>query len=190
MAASFSDCDIISVVMTEPREKDGVTKYHVKGRVCLLFRLPDTNAWSDLCYKPILLDLLKLVNFTDAPSRRSTCFLRGFGGTPDSTDPRVVYPCTISHIGRLGRLYTVYAESSQARSEWKDKLQEAIGLHKAVQESKKVFVVQTLSSDTFVVPSMLARLTNHSWNAKSAFTGRVTCSVPFSEQQIVLVVCW
>ena len=35
LAALFSDCDAIPVVMTKPKEKDGVTKYHVNGRVCL-----------------------------------------------------------------------------------------------------------------------------------------------------------
>lgn len=125
--------------------------------------------------------------------------LRGFGGgnkgeaqanTPGvspeaATDSRVVYPCTILHTGRLGGLYTVYAESSQARSEWKDKLQEAIGLRKVVQESNKVFEVETLSSDTFIVPSMLGAPTTHSWNTESAFTGKVTCSVPFSKQIVL-----
>ncbi|KAH9959705.1 hypothetical protein BGW80DRAFT_1366979, partial [Lactifluus volemus] len=57
------------------------------------------------------------------------------------TDSRAVYPCTILHTGRLGGLYT---------------LQEAIGLRKVVQESNKVFEVETLSSDTFFVPSMLS----------------------------------
>jgi hypothetical protein len=91
------------------------------------------------------------------------------------------------HTGRLGGLYTVYAESSQARTEWKDKLQEAIGLRKVVQESNKVFEVETLSSDTFVVPSMLAVATNHAWNTDSALTGKVTCSVPFSKQFVSTV---
>jgi hypothetical protein len=76
----------------------------------------------------------------------------------------------------------VYADSAQARSEWKEKLQEAIGLRKVVQESNKVFEVETLSSDTFVVPSMLAQPTNQSWNQENSFTGKVTCSVPFSKQ--------
>lgn len=76
----------------------------------------------------------------------------------------------------------MYAESSQARLEWKEKLQEATGLRKVVQESNKVFEVETLSSDTFVVPSMLTAQTNQSWNTESSFTGKVTCSVPFSER--------
>ena len=93
-----------------------------------------------------------------------------------------MFPCTILHTGRLGGLYTVYAESSQARTEWKEKLDEAIGLRKVVQESNRVFEVETLSSDTFVVPSMLGPPTNQSWNSESSFTGKVTCSVPFSKQ--------
>ncbi|KAH9000438.1 Dbl-like domain-containing protein [Lactarius akahatsu] len=164
------------LVMTKPKEKDGITKYNVNRR-------------------PIPLDLLTLSNFIDPPTQRGTGLLRGFGGnkgggdaqantpgvTPDTaTDSRVVYPCTILHTGRLGGLYTVYAESSQARSEWKEKLEEAIGLRKVVQESNRVFEVETLSSDTFVVPSMLSPPTNHSWNAESSFTGKVTCSVPFT----------
>lgn len=83
----------------------------------------------------------------------------------------------------------MYAESAQARSEWKDKLHEAIGLRKVVQESNKVFEVETLSSDTFVVPSMLAPQTNQSWNAENSFTGKVTCSVPFSEHWWPISVC-
>ncbi|KAH9008668.1 CNH domain-containing protein [Lactarius hengduanensis] len=138
-----------------PKEKDGITKYNVNRR-------------------PIPLDLLTLSNFIDPPTRRGTGLLRGFGGnkgggdtqantpdvTPDTaTDSRVVYP---------------------SRSEWKEKLEEAIGLRKVVQESITVFEVETLSSDTFVVPSMLSPPTNHSWNAESSFMGKVTCSVPFT----------
>ena len=148
---------------------------------------PCTIAWSDLWFKPIPLDLLTLANFTDPPTHRGTGLLRGFGGgnkgvTRDTTDARVVYPCTIFHTGRLGGFYTIYAESLQAREEWKDKLQEAIALRKVVQESNKVFEVETLSSDTFVVPSTPAAPTNQSQNTETAFTGKVTCSVPFSKQ--------
>ncbi|KAA1475511.1 Dbl-like domain-containing protein [Dentipellis sp. KUC8613] len=164
------------LVMTKPKERDGVTKYQVNRR-------------------PIPLDLLTLANFTDAPTQRGTGILRGLRGgerghdTPTSSvptispdtpsDARVVYPCTLHHNGRLGGLYTVYAESAQARSEWKDKLEEAIGLRKVVQESNKVFEVETLSADTFLMPS-LAAPTNTSWNSENSFTGKVTCSVPFT----------
>jgi hypothetical protein len=38
----------------------------------------------------------------------------------------------------MGGLYTLYTESAQARPEWHQKLQEAMGLRKVVQESNKV----------------------------------------------------
>ncbi|KAH9957979.1 CNH domain-containing protein [Lactifluus volemus] len=137
------------LVMRKLKEKDGITKYH----------------WH-VNRRPIPLDLLTLANFTDSPTQRGIGLLRGFGGgkgdaaqvnTPGVnsepvTDSRAVYPCTILHTGRLGGLYTVYAESTQARSYWKEKLQEAIELRKVVQESNKVFEVETLSSDTLCCP--------------------------------------
>jgi hypothetical protein len=136
---------------------------------------------------------MTLSNFTDPPTQRRTGLLRGFGGNkggdaqahtpgliPDAaTDSRVVLPCTILHTGRRGRLYTLYAESLQVRTEWKEKLEEAIGLRKLMQESNRVFDVETLSSDTFIIPPILSPLTNQLW---SSFTGKVTCSVPFGKQ--------
>jgi RHO1 GDP-GTP exchange protein 1/2 len=35
--ALFADCRVTSVVMTKPKERDGITKYHVNRRVCLFF---------------------------------------------------------------------------------------------------------------------------------------------------------
>ena len=146
--------------------------------------------------QPIPLDLLTLANFNDLPVQRGNSILRlgrserhagdtgtptGVAASPDtSTDSRLVYPCTIHHNGRLGGLYTVFAESAQTRSEWKQKLEEAIGLRKVVQDSNKVFEIETLSADTFLVPSMINN-SNVSWNNENPFTGKVTCSVPFSK---------
>ncbi len=137
-----------------------------------------------------------MANFTDPPTQRGNSILRlgrserhaGDMGTPtgaatspeSATDSRLVFPCTIHHNGRLGGLYTVFAESPQARSEWKQKLDEAIGLRKVVQDSNKVFEIETLSADTFLVPSMMSNNSNTSWS-ENAFTGKVTCSVPFSK---------
>lgn len=101
---------------------------------------------------------------------------------PESAvDSRLVYPCTIHYSGRLGGLYTLFTESPQARAEWKQKLEEAIGLRKVVQESNKVFEMEPLSTDTFLVPAISASATAPSWNHENSFTGKVTCSVPFSE---------
>jgi RHO1 GDP-GTP exchange protein 1/2 len=140
---------------------------------------------------------LSLTNFSDPPTQRSAGILRGLRGgdkdrhgdqstvtpiAPESAgDSRSVYPCTVHHTGRLGGLYTLYAENQQARTEWKQKLQEALGLRKVVQESNKVFEIETLSADTFLVPSMMAAgVSSPSWNHENSFTGKVTCSVPFS----------
>jgi hypothetical protein len=145
--------------------------------------------------QPIPLDLLTLANFTDAATQRSTGIFKIRGGqqhagdqsgvtpiTPDGAgDSRAVYPCTIHHNGRMGGLNTIYAESSAARAEWKAKLEEATGLRKVVQESNKVFEIETLSTDTFLVPSMLAGAATPSWNHENSFTGKVTCSVPFGK---------
>ena len=81
-------------------------------------------------------------------------------------------------------MWTVFAETAQARNEWKAKLEEAIGLRKVVQESNKVFEVETLSADTFLVPSTPGTQAQ-SWSHENAFTGKVTCSVPFSKCRVV-----
>ncbi|KAG0704634.1 hypothetical protein DFH29DRAFT_911319 [Suillus ampliporus] len=164
------------LVMTKTKEKDGLTKYNVNRR-------------------PIPLDLLTLANFTDPPTQRSTSILRlGLGGgnkhaeggpspgggAPDTAgDSRLVYPCTIHYNGRLGGLYTLFTESQQARADWKQKLDEAIGLRKVVQESNKVFELEPLSTDTFLVPSISSAAVP-SWNHENSLTGKVTCSVPFT----------
>ncbi|PCH44559.1 Dbl homology domain-containing protein [Wolfiporia cocos MD-104 SS10] len=164
------------LVMTKPKEKEGITRYQVYRR-------------------PIPLDLLTLTNFTDPPTQRGAGILRlgrsertpdpattpGAINTPDSAgDSRAMYPCTIHHNGRLGGYYTVFAESLQARNEWKQKLDEAIGLRKVVQESNKVFEVETLSADTFLVPPITAGGNNAAASHDHTYTGKVTCSVPFT----------
>ncbi|KAJ3739628.1 hypothetical protein DFH05DRAFT_1463566 [Lentinula detonsa] len=212
--AGWNEMGGANFVMTKAREKDGITKYFVNRR-------------------PIPLDLLTLVNFTDPPTQRGAGLLRNLRGgerhnTADTsspspltssnstgasglssststsgagtsantpadtshTDARSVYPCTIHHNGRMGGNYILYAESASARSEWKEKLEEAVGLRKVVQESNKVFEIETLCSDTFLVPSMgLGGNERGDRGAaggglgpsyENAFTGKVTCSVPFN----------
>jgi hypothetical protein len=142
--------------------------------------------------QPIPLDLLTLANFTDPPTQRSSGILRGLLPGSDTTpspgalspenpvDSRAVFPCTIHHNGRLGGLYTIYAESAQIRTEWKQKLEEATGLRNVVQESNKVFEIETLSIDTFVLPAIRPGAPPPTWSHENSFTGKVTCSVPFS----------
>ncbi|KAL0068394.1 Rho guanine nucleotide exchange factor [Marasmius tenuissimus] len=184
-------------VMTKAREKEGVMKYYVNRR-------------------PIPLDLLTLVNFTDPPTQRGAGLLRNLRGerhntsgadpsatlrpetalttvnsnvsggsstttaTVPASDSRSVYPCTIHHNGRMGGAYILYAESAQHRTEWRTKLEEAMGLRKVVQESNKVFELETLSSDTFLVPPVIGASSETAWSNENQFTGKVTCSVPFN----------
>jgi len=144
---------------------------------------------------------LTLVNFTDPPTQRGAGILRNLRGgerhgepgsanpglSPETaTDSRSVYPLTLHHNGRMGGPHILYAESPQIRNEWKKKLEEALGLRKVVQESNKVFEVEYLSMDTFVMPPMSAGASGPAWNQDSQFTGRVTCSVPFSELSTIL----
>ena len=74
----------------------------------------------------------------------------------------------------------MYAETSRARLEWKAKLEEAIELRKVVQESNKVFEVETISVDTFFAP-ILGGNTDLSWDNDGNLGGKVTCYVPFSK---------
>ncbi|KAF9062491.1 CNH domain-containing protein [Rhodocollybia butyracea] len=220
------------IVLTKPKERDDVTKYHVNRR-------------------PIPLDLLSIDSLIEPPVQRSTGpgLLRGLrsqGGIPgheatftgdplvspksttlvDSSTPTelsqssssspFVYPITLHHLGRpslhsmsgfptpsslspslsgsgtSSRIQQamkpppnviLYAESSAARVEWGAKLQEALGIRRVVQESNKVFEVEVVSGDTFLAAAVDA--TGGSSGVLGgvdggAFTGNVTCSVPFN----------
>ncbi|TFK29596.1 hypothetical protein FA15DRAFT_663742 [Coprinopsis marcescibilis] len=176
---------LVMTKIKESKDKDGVVKYIVNRR-------------------PIPLDLLTLVSAADAPTQRSTGLLRNLRpsdrhgetpiqATPDSAvDSRAVYPMTLHYNGRMGGTYIVYAESAQIRAEWKEKLEHAIAIRKAVQESNQVFEVETLSSETFLIPTMANTNQGPAWEQNNTFTGKVTCSVPFStpdRRRMVAVGC-
>ena len=63
--------------------------------------------------------------------------------------------------------------------EWKTKLDEALVLRRVVQDSNKVFEIETLSADTFLLPAFIGAQ-QQSWN-QEMLTGKVSCSVPFSK---------
>jgi RHO1 GDP-GTP exchange protein 1/2 len=96
----------------------------------------------------------------------------------EATDTRGMYPSNIIYHGRNGGPFILYAESNALREEWKRKLDEALGLRKVVQESNKVFEIESLSVDTFRVPPFIS---NPGLLEPVPFTGDVTCSVPFSK---------
>jgi RHO1 GDP-GTP exchange protein 1/2 len=82
--------------------------------------------------------------------------------------------------GRSGGVMVLYAESSAARDEWKLKLNEALGLRKVVQESNRVFEIETLNINTFYMYPNTMGQSQAQWQEGHALTGKVTCSVPFS----------
>ncbi|EAU90407.2 signal transducer [Coprinopsis cinerea okayama7 len=155
------------LVWTKVKEKDGITKYHVVR-------------------KPIPLDLLHPVSFNDPPIIRNPSRFRssssnGRVDTPDSMRNNV-YPFTLHQTGRQGTANTnisFLAESPQVRADWKAKLEEALGLRKAVADANKVFEIETLSNETFLVPPINLGPSAPTTYDGVLFTGRVTCSVPF-----------
>lgn len=151
-----------------------------------------------LC-QPVPLDLLTLVNFTDPATPRSAVFRhhqneRRGGSTASSNsasedgESRSLYPFTIQHNARLGGPCTLYADSVQGRTEWKQKLEEAMGLRKVVQESNKVFEMETLSINTFSIQPAAAPNALPTWSEGGLITGKVTCSIPFSKLSLFCVI--
>ncbi|KAG6812340.1 hypothetical protein H0H92_003329 [Tricholoma furcatifolium] len=161
------------LVMTKRREQDGVSKYHVARR-------------------PIPLDVLSLVRFSDHPVHRGSGSSRNHrsvassasassnsGGQSENGEAQTLYPFTIHHNGRNGGAIVLYADLSASRMEWRQKFEEAIGLRKVVQELNRVFEIETLSLHTFTVPPVGYALSPSTWN-ESNITGKVTCSIPFN----------
>ena len=135
------------------------------------------------------------MKFTESPVQRTGSILRNLWNverpddtanmssssrSPEGSDSRSLFPFTIHHIGRLGGTHSLYAESAASRLEWQKKLEECLGLRKVVQESNKVFEIESLSMHTFLMPSQTTGPNSSAWYDGTLFTGKVTCSVPFS----------
>jgi hypothetical protein len=121
--------------------------------------------------RPIPIELLSLGSFGEGPRSRPTGKL--FGAAED-----MIWPLNVLFIGQgqLGGQYTLFAESQTVRNEWHEKLQHAKVLRAEVNDAAKVFELTPLSTDTFYQPSNYTVVKDD-----SAFTGRVTCSMPFSK---------
>jgi hypothetical protein len=140
-----------------------------------------------LIKQPIPLELLSLGNFSDAPRARSGKTLFGSsskddtdGPTENPSDSRTVWPFTISFIGQgqLGGQYTLWTDSYAARADWQEKLQHAKVLRNEVNDAGKVFEMSPLSLDSFFMAPNYAAPRSDS---DTPFTGRVSCSCPFSK---------
>ncbi|CCM02649.1 uncharacterized protein FIBRA_04753 [Fibroporia radiculosa] len=158
------------LLLAKPKQQDETIKYHVYGR-------------------PIPLELLILVNFTDPPKRRSGSIMALSRSTPRITDDtqlskdleiayggRVLYPCRIQRRGHPGDPMTLYVESEHARNEWRERLQAAIARRKHVLSLSQIFDVRLLC-DVSCAPLPSRNVVVSSDNMKPH--GRVTCSVPF-----------
>ena len=151
--------------------------------------------------RPIPLELFKLGEFSDPAQNRSLGLLKTFrGGGPQtheddsqraaqSSDSRTVYPFTYSFIGQgqLSGQYTLWTDSASARQEWQEKLNHAKVLRNEVNDAGKVFEMTPLSVDTFFQAPGYGVPANN-----DDYTGRVTCSVPFTtvdRRSLVAVGC-
>ncbi|CAE7225248.1 unnamed protein product, partial [Rhizoctonia solani] len=124
------------LLITKPRVKDGVTKYHVNRR-------------------PIPIQLLNLIGFNDPAQQRSTrLFSFGTkrdeapGGSSDTQDLRFIYTFGIRYSSRAGGISQFFTDSLSAREEWKQKLEEAIGMREVIQDSSKDMPLSSKSSAT------------------------------------------
>ncbi|WVF70262.1 hypothetical protein IAT40_005051 [Kwoniella sp. CBS 6097] len=152
--------------------------------------------------RPIPLELLSLGQFNDAPRQRNTGRLFGVGGgnsdaaqdgitdTSNDKDNKTVYPFSISFIGQgqLGGSYTLWADSASARDEWKEKLQHAKVLRIEVNDAGKVFEMIPLAENTFYMAPNYAVPKDK----EDKYTGRVTCSCPFTtsdQRRLVAIGC-
>ncbi|SPO21830.1 related to ROM2 - GDP/GTP exchange factor for Rho1p [Ustilago trichophora] len=138
-----------------------------------------TGARFVLAKRPIPVEMLEVSGLTESSISRSIG-LSNFHISRER-EARDFWPFTISHLGGKIEPITLYAPSKAARDQWKAKLDEAIGLRMAVQDSTKVFDQHVLSDDIFAIPPAMSLEPEKPVPGvdSSVFHGRVTCAVPF-----------
>lgn len=140
------------------------------------------------------LDLLKLERHGDIPTRarrRSSIFLGRDDrvisylselGAPGTTENhRGTFPLTVTHEGRLGCSYTLYADTEETRSMWRSKLEEAIQLR---QRSSRVFKMKILNRESFL---MKTGVSTGYLPEGPQFTRTVNCVAPFGTSHHVAI---
>jgi len=103
--------------------------------------VPSSNT-EGIFNKPIPLSFLCLGTFDSPPETRKE--KAEDGGLLDSFRHQhiSVYPFTIYHAAnKLGRRYTLYANSEGVRKKWHDALVDALGVHRVRQEANMVGLV-------------------------------------------------
>ncbi|KAG8965044.1 hypothetical protein FRC03_000999 [Tulasnella sp. 419] len=162
------------LIVTAPKEKEGVTKYYIEKRIAL--------------------ELLTLGSFTNAPVPRFQPTSRGnmniFGRGRSIDHKDYLYPLhLVAYASITGRPTAsclnliLYADGEESRTKWRTELEGAIGLRKHVQEAKMAFHLTALSDlETFRIapPLALGPGGSNGW-----ISGRVHCSATltiFNEQ--------
>ncbi|CAO3623280.1 unnamed protein product [Cunninghamella blakesleeana] len=125
--------------------------------------------------RPIPLQLLHLEEATEGFSLGLRCMsttysstLTSFTGLPVQFNNGGNFPLYFHHLGRLGGVRELYAESAQVRMLWKEKI---VNTKAALEEqdlSRRVFEIRSLSDTTF-----------RGSGGGSISYGKVTCSVQF-----------
>lgn len=95
-----------------------------------------------------------------------------------ASDGQLMYPFIVFGI-------KFYAESQTIRMEWKSKLDGAVKLRNRLKESDSFIGIETLSSTGFTESPAQSTSATASSNQENPFTGTVTCSVPFSEWNVI-----
>lgn len=92
------------------------------------------------------------------------------GGLVSTSSNNSSSPMLIHHLGRHGGDYLLFAESSEVRMTWREKMVEAKAALEQAYPDNQVFEIRTLSDTTFAGSGAHNQAFNH---------GKVTCSIPF-----------
>ena len=158
--------------------------------ILLLVATIDTNVWV-VPLKPARIEFLRLSSDTVRPMQRSNTLSRMMRSGRDSPDPfsslgQILdsitpsssgtnhYPLSFLCLGKHGGSYNLYASTIEERDAWQRKLKEAIAACRAAQAESSVFRFETITADTAGSQDAPA-------HRLGLVTGRITCSLPFSE---------
>jgi hypothetical protein len=187
----------------EGKKDEGQQKHVLQKRVRLatpVRRLPCVlTQMPRYCQQPIPLSLVDLGDFSGS-TIKSTGLTGGLISRRDKNEQaatteqqeasRTVYPFSyvVRSSGAMGGTYVLWAETEAARTEWRDKLQEAKTLSDVVADGNKVFELGELSKGTLAKSNTYAPPPTNSRTAAepNPFAGQVTCSVPFCASREVI----
>ncbi|KAG8875263.1 hypothetical protein FRB97_005316 [Tulasnella sp. 331] len=153
------------IIVTEPRgEEDGTTKFYVRARPIPI----ELVILEGLSQEGQLRSLTPATN----PGRRRSYDRR-------SSQSEMLYPFTVRRLGEMGSALRFFTASTELRSVWGQKLQEAISTRHFARESQKAFEVRSLCEDTFSAP-LFEDTPASDLAGDVPCLGKVTCSVAFS----------